>query len=439
MNRPPWSLGAKALWAFLAALVGPLWTWATWLRLRGSLHLIQDFAQEWLSARNFFAGQPIYAPLSESIPRHLGPGWRVGLLDVNAHPPGSVLFALPWGGLDYHAAYFTWIALSLVALALALYLVVSRLELSAWALLPIGTVLVISNSLAQELNQGQWNSLLTLLIVGAWASLRSDPRPGGRGEVAAGALLGLAAALKLYPGFLLLYLAAGRRWRGLGVGLGVALGWNALALAVLGPQAIRSYVVEVLPALARFRDFWPNASLPGLASKLFVGASGHVEPLVVSPLAADSLTTVSVLALAGLVVRQAARARRQPAEHDLAFSLCVVGMLLVSPVAWDHYFLVLGLPLAALWIHTPEGSWKRSVVVLSTVGLLIVNPAWIYRWLLPGPGELAYLHGLEATVATPWQTVTVLSFQLYLLLLLGVALHSAVLDAGGREVYSPET
>jgi hypothetical protein len=66
------------------------------------------------------------------------------------------------------------------------------------------------------------------------------------------------------------------------------------------------------------------------------------------------------------------------------------------------------------------------VVVASAVGLWIVNPAWIYRWLLPGPGELDYLRGGQAAVASPAQTLTVLSFQLYLLLVLGVALYAAV-------------
>jgi hypothetical protein len=436
-----WSPARKALWGLLAALLGPLWLWAAWLRLRGSGGLLQDFAQEWLSARNYAAGLPVYAPLAESISRHLGSGWQVGLMDVNAHPPGSVLFCLPWAALDYRSAYLAWLVLSVVALVAAGFLLWREggLGLSRWALLPALTVLVTSNSWAQELNQGQWNSILLLLIVGAWAALRGRPDEGRpdsgwpkgtrRGEWIGGGLLGLAGALKLYPAFLLLYLVARRRWRGLAAGLGVLLGWNALALLVLGSGAFRAYVFDVLPALARFRDFWPNASLTGLWSKLFLGASGHVEPVFHSPLLAGGLTVAGVLALAGLVfwrIGGAGPLGPGAAGHDLAFSLCIVAMLLGSPVAWDHYFLVLALPLLALWVHSPRGSWRRGVVVASAVGLWIVNPAWIYRWLLPGPGELDYLRGGQAAVASPAQTLTVLSFQLYLLLVLGVALYAAV-------------
>lgn len=448
-----WSPARRTLWGLLAALLGPLWLWATWLRLRGSGGFLQDFAQEWLSARNFVAGLPIYAPLAESIPRHLGPGWQVGLMDVNAHPPGSVLFCLPWAALDYRSAYLAWLAFSVVALALAARLLWRDrgLGLSRWALLPALTVLVTSNSWAQEVNQGQWNSILLLLIVGAWAALRGGARGSGpdggsaqsdrRYEWIGGGLLGLAGALKLYPAFLLVYLVARRRWRALTAGLGVLLGWNALALLVLGRNAFRVYVLDILPALARFRDFWPNASLTGLWSKLFLGTSGHVETLLRSPLLAGGLSVACVLALTALVLWKAGGSwpiGRGAAGHDLAFSLCVVAMLLVSPVAWDHYFLVLALPLLALWVHSPRGSWKRAIVVASAVGLWIVNPAWIYRWLLPGPGELDYLRGGEVAIASPAQTLTVLSFQLYLLVLLGVALYAAVPARGpsrqlGRE------
>ena len=67
-----------------------------------------DFVQEWLSARNFWTGQPIYRPQSESI--HEYTGRRIDMaLPWNAHPPGAVLVAVPFGlFLDYRSAHLAW-------------------------------------------------------------------------------------------------------------------------------------------------------------------------------------------------------------------------------------------------------------------------------------------------------------------------------------------
>jgi hypothetical protein len=66
-----------------------------------------DFVQEWLSARNFATGHPIYESQFVSGSRHL-PESPPPYLQYNAHPPGSVLLALPFAGLNYWDAHFAW-------------------------------------------------------------------------------------------------------------------------------------------------------------------------------------------------------------------------------------------------------------------------------------------------------------------------------------------
>ncbi len=63
-----------------------------------------DFFQEWASARNLSNRLPIYAPHEITLKRHVG--IRPDTADryfiaVNAHPPTSVLLALPFTGSDY--------------------------------------------------------------------------------------------------------------------------------------------------------------------------------------------------------------------------------------------------------------------------------------------------------------------------------------------------
>src|SRR5262249_5484158 len=71
-----------------------------------------DFAQEWLSARNFFGGVPIYQDVPTSVRQHMAdrrPADQIiGAIRYNAHPPVAVLVALPFGVLSYPAAHLAW-------------------------------------------------------------------------------------------------------------------------------------------------------------------------------------------------------------------------------------------------------------------------------------------------------------------------------------------
>src|SRR6476619_3901534 len=78
-----------------------------------------DFVQEWLSARCYWAGDPVYLPQREAMLRRTGRD--VATLEErpwNAHPPVAVLVALPFGWIPYYrVAHLTW---NLITLALFL-------------------------------------------------------------------------------------------------------------------------------------------------------------------------------------------------------------------------------------------------------------------------------------------------------------------------------
>src|SRR5580704_10704141 len=69
-----------------------------------------DYLQDWASAKNFWGGLPIYSPHSTTIPRYLGrPLSELERgIEYNAHPPSSVLLALPLGGLNFSDALLAW-------------------------------------------------------------------------------------------------------------------------------------------------------------------------------------------------------------------------------------------------------------------------------------------------------------------------------------------
>src|SRR5207248_92179 len=196
-----------------------------------------------------------------------------------------------------------------------------------------------------------------------------------------------------------------RQWKALVSAALTAAALTGLTAAVLGAEAYRSYVEEVLPLLETVRSGWTNASLPGLWTKLFDPATGQtrVAPLLRSPALARTGTVLSGAVVLIIVAARVRRARTR-AEEDLAFGLTVTGMLLVSPVTWDHYFLLLILPVAMLWLGLPSSNLVRAVLV-GVIGVLCMHPGLLWdAWIPGGPWE---------GMAGPLQTLLVLSPQCY--------------------------
>src|SRR5688572_3539154 len=193
----------RAIWLLAgvpAALIlgfGLVW------HIRPATHPFRDLTQDWLSARCYFDGQSIYTRHRESIPRYLGDSsdrrdWNV---EVNAHPPVSVLVLLPLGLLPHDAALLVWNLLSLGMLVYAVWIVLGPTGLNCqwWYSLAACCLLAASTPLAAQGATAQLNGLLTLLVAMSWASERHGK------EWLAGGLLGLAAGIKLFPAFLLVY------------------------------------------------------------------------------------------------------------------------------------------------------------------------------------------------------------------------------------------
>jgi hypothetical protein len=403
------------VWAILAVVVG-LWQGPAFVRsMRPARSYLCDFLQEWASARNLLDGRPIYEDQEISLARYLdfrrdpaNPTDRF-FLRVNAHPPTSVLLAVPLAWLDYPDAVLAWNLLSLAALAVSLWLMNRSLRItsSPWALLPLVTYLLLCGPFRQQVIQGQLNLVLLLLLTGTWAADRSG-RP-----LLAGVLLGTATTIKLFPGFLLLYFLLRRDWKAAAAAVISAAVLTGLTAGVVGVAAYRDYVTEVVPQVgAGFESSWWNASLAGFWSRLFNPATDqhHVLPLWPNPLLAQAGTLLSRLAVVALLVRVVPRART-PAEQDLAFGLVLVGMLLVSPLTWDHYFLLLPLPVVLLWQRLPPGGitrWLFAVIPL----ILSLNLKWFFGLTVPG--------GWPGGMAGPVQTLTVVALPFYALLALFV-------------------
>lgn len=384
-------------------------------------HYILDFVQEWCSVQNYLQGEPIYGDQELALQRYLGyyrdPNVTTTFfLTVNAHPPTSVLVALPFCLLSYPDAFLAWNLVSLLCLGASLWIVVRQLGLkvTGLGLLAGWALLLVCNPLNQQIGQGNWNLLLMLLLTGAWALDRSD-KPEW-----AGVLIGLATAIKLFPGFLLLYYAARGRWRVVIAGTTTLIAATLLTLSVLGMDAYVMYYRDAMPKMNVFRGWWINASFAGLFNKLFDGSSGHTTPLVYSPMLAKAATGLCICMVCGVLL-VATRKARTLRENDLTFGLAVITLLLVAPLTWDHYFLLLLVPLAVLWKDLRRlGSWQW-LFLLALVVMWLPYKQVLDLFMKPGEGA--------GQVATPFQVLTIVSYPFYGL----VALYAVNLAAFWRE------
>jgi hypothetical protein len=408
-HAPAWTWRRIAVWAALAlAAVG--WCGPAFVQgLRPAGH-IMDFGQEWLSARNLLNGQPVY---QEQLPawerttgQHPDP---TAMLEWNAHPPTAVLLALPFAWMDYPDAQLAWNVVSLGALAGSLYLVWRGLgaPFTVWMLLPTVALLLVCNPLTVQLLQGQLNLILLLLIVAAWASDRSG-RPWW-----AGAFLGVAAAVKLFPGFLFLYFLLRRRWRSVAAGAVCFAVVTGATAALEGQLSYMTYVTEVLPGLEKYRADWLNCSLTGFWFRLFnPDASRKVTPLWQAPALASAGALVSSALVVACLAPVVWRARGRDGG-DRAFALSVTAMLLISPITWNHYLLLLLPPAAWLWLRLPRGPARAA---LAPVLVLFWVPAdWLFASVM-GRYVLDYQARMAGPAAAPWQVLTGISAQFYALL-----------------------
>jgi alpha-1,2-mannosyltransferase len=276
---------------------------------------------------------------------------------------------------------------------------------------------LLADGMKHHFYQGQLNLILLLLIMACWTMERSNR------SVSAGILLGIAIAIKLFPGFLLLYFFVQRQWKCIAAATGSFLIVNLATAIVLGPKTYTAYVKDVVPLAREWQSAGHNNSIPGLWGKLFEpGRKGpEAQPLSVMPQLAHWGTLGSCLLIVALVGRRTAKAA-SGADRDHVFGLNILGMLLVTPVVWDHYFPLLLLPLTTLWMRLPTTGTARTVFQVTSLLL------WMPKTFFWGICGIRLVEGgnWQWSLASPWQTLSGFSVHLIALLILFALAYGAV-------------
>jgi alpha-1,2-mannosyltransferase len=235
-------------------------------------------------------------------------------------------------------------------------------------LIAAGAVLVLIRFVLDNFNMGQVNTFVTMFAV-AHVYLFAKKR-----KLAAAFALGIAVALKLTPGLLIVYHLARRRWAYAALCSAITAVVMAASFLPFGTRAPQVFSVFMNRTVKNQQGF--NLAYSGnqsLRATLARAAGGPTESMEQMDATARQPTTViSMVAAAILLVLAviAAALARSPAAAAPFFA-CYV---LISPLSWKAHFVALILPVAYLigqMLTLNDARWRRAIAVLLGAAFLL--------------------------------------------------------------------
>ncbi|MFU8872280.1 glycosyltransferase 87 family protein [Micromonospora sp. SL4-19] len=345
-------------WLFipgLAVLAVSLASYGVFLRNHKFVLLKHDFQMYLGGVHAFLNGQPVY---------------QLGYTDLGlpyTYPPITLPILIPLTWVDERTALLLFNAAGIGAMLAAVWFTTrmlgyegtrGRLGLVA----AVGAVLIWTEPLQRNLNLGQINIFVMLLVV-ADLALSDRSRFKGVG-------IGVATATKLLPGLFVVYLLLTRRIRAACVAAGTFVVLTLLGVLIqpggsvdywLSGRAFDSHRV----LMGRSPRYGGNQSLQGFVTRLI----GTDEQNSIWWMLSVVAVTVAALALA-------VAAQRRGEE---AMGMIVVGFtaLLISPISWSHYWLWIG-PMAVVLVDLVRRSHGAARVLAGVVAVAAFLPFLVW-------------------------------------------------------------
>ncbi|MCI0422260.1 MAG: DUF2029 domain-containing protein, partial [Acidobacteria bacterium] len=339
----------------------------------------KDFLQEYLLARALLAGVNPYQPLPD-LDKYFQTSDTQSRPHPTSHTPSLAIFSLPFAFFSYAQSARIWLLIEILCVYASVFLLLRGFNASVnppLALLITWAALGWSH-VWEDLIWGQINTLLLLLIAGAWLNLR-----GGK-EWPGGALLGVAISFKLIFWPLALFLVLRRRWSSAMMALAVFAATNLIAAIAMGWRIVAHYYTEAGPSTAALHQAHVhNLSLWSVGWRAFSGTwSPDVNrlkalPIFFSPRLAviTSLLLTGTALILGLAASIKADKYGKPGgtvNFDFGYGMMICVCLLVSPLTWPHYLILLALPLAVTARRLRDLRFPRRQTLLYAIAALIL-------------------------------------------------------------------
>lgn len=310
----------------------------------------------------------------------------VGLVFVNL-PIVAVIFT-PLAALSQRAAVWLYTglgALSILASGAGL-LALSRA--AGWRKAAIVALVLLNGPLYNSVREGNTTHFVLLILIGALMCLEQ-----GRAR-SAGALLALSALIKPPLGLLVGPLLWRRRWPVVRSWALTLLGAAGLSVGFFGLAVHRTWWQSCIVPYAQYPLGAFNVqSVDGFLVRLLISTDHLMSWFPVTGVgAAFFLAKAAVLGwllVATAIALHRAGSTAAPIDVCLEITIALVLALLISPISWSHYYMLLLIPMALLLggrVPLPAG---RGWAALFSAGIALVSlpvrlvsagsPAWVGR------------------------------------------------------------
>ena len=296
-----------------------------------------DFLAYHAAADRVLHGQPAYDTSFQGA----------GGFGLFYYPPTFIPLVLPFGLLGATTATWLWIGLSIAAFAIGV-VVLPVAGRTKWLIVLLAG---LSWPFLYALKLGQVGPILFALFAAGWAGLSTPSVLGVSG--------GLGAAIKIQPALVLVWALLTRRTRAFVIGLGVLAILAVLATVLAGQEAWSDFFT----LMGRVSDpiTTPHNFTPG-AVAYQAGVSRETASLI-------QWVSMGVVAVAFV-----GAALWLPAVPS--YLVAVVASQLLSPILWDHYALLLLLPVA--WLIDRGWTWAVLIPLATSILLIWITPPVAY-------------------------------------------------------------
>jgi hypothetical protein len=334
--------------------------------LGGTLHHLHggdDLSSSYFGCQVLASGQGahLYAHSAVDFPTVDDPAWQSGVVAAALLPPRGYIHPYVqtplWAfllrpactHLSFHAFNVAFIAIVMLCTSAMLLLVLNFWTPILFRPLPVVLICVIfyrAEPLMYALALTQTHVIFLLCSLLAVLLAQSE-RPGRNRGIVAGALLAIAASIKITPGYLVLYWIARRQYT-------AALSFVAFFAALVGLTFLTTGATLTLAYLHELSELSNvllvssnNQSLAATwmthayASKDLLNWHIHRLPTVVK---VTSLVLTIAASFAGGWLD------RKPHRHMTPYGaiFAMVAATAFTPIAWTHYFVLLVVPVLLL-------------------------------------------------------------------------------------------
>lgn len=419
-----------------------------------SHHLKNDFSLFYHAAYSFWHHQAVYSTLPEEVKRALflqkvlhTPS-SLQAYSGNLTPPTFILFSLPLGLLKEPTAIIVWAIFSFAIDCLNVYLLYRiffktyHKPMIYWILLGIYCA---SMPALANVSLGQLAPLILLAIIGLWQWTKNAC------DIKAGLLLGLILSIKYFFGLFALFFLLQKRWRLLLIAVASFIACNSLAYCVLGKETFLQYQQNVAH-IYWYVNNW-NASLFGFLSR-FDARIVHLH--FVTGLWVRIDYYCGCLALLYVEWYLCRKKLASPDEFDFAFCYVLIAALLMSPLGWLYYLVLLIIPILFIMqnILAKKQSTDYSALIIFLIMMMLLNCPVLMRDIIHigwrnlsvfiansfysllfllgmlfyylNPKQNSALHNMSKTAVMPWLTIAYLSSSFSLLFMLFTILRGGL-------------